>query len=105
MRRGPLAHMDARQRAKFHEEMGFSSPFLVLGGIDLAAGIVVAAGTPNLWQGIVGIVSGGLLILGGFSVMIHTLLQWSIGPPRKDYWSRRRGLDVAVLPGVLIGRW
>ncbi len=104
-RKGPLAHLDPRQRAKFHEEIGFSYPFLILGGLDLIAATIVVAATPNLWQGIVGLVSGGLLVASGVAVMVHTLVDWGIGPPRKDRWSRARAPQIAFLPGVIVGRW
>jgi hypothetical protein len=110
-RKGPLKHLDARQRKKFHEEIGFSYPFLILGGLDLASAIVVTASTPYLWQGIVGMVSGGGLIISGLGVMVHTLVDWGLGPARKDYWEMRGArpgthpLQIAVLPGAIVGRW
>mgnify|MGYP006928164542 CR=1 FL=1 len=104
-RKGPLAHLEARQRKAFHEEISYSSPFFVLGGLDLAAGLVVVGTTEYLEQGLIGVISGGLLVAGGFSVLIGTLVKWGIGPTQRDYWSRGPGLQVAILPGAIVGRW
>ncbi len=71
----------------------------------LAAGIVVTAGTPYLEQGLVALVSGGLTVVGGFSLLIHTLVDWGLIGPKHDFWSGRPGLRLAVGPGVLVGRW
>lgn len=105
-RTGPLAHLDARQRKKFHEDLGFSYPLLILGGLDLAAGIVVLAATPYFEQGLVATVSGGLAVAGGLSMMIHTLVDWGIGPARTDRWSMRQPpVQVAVGFGTVSLRW
>ncbi len=104
-RKGPLKHFDARERARFREDLSYSAPFFVLGGLDLAAGIVVTAGTPYLEQGLVALVSGGLTVVGGFSLLIHTLVDWGLIGPKHDFWSGRPGLRLAVGPGVLVGRW
>ncbi len=106
-RKGPLKHLDARQRKKFHDDLGFAYPLYIMGGLGLTAGTITASATPYLWQGIVSMLSGTGMLISGVSLMIHTFVEYGIGPPRKDYWDMRAGrrLQIAVGPGVIVGRW
>ncbi len=46
------------------------------------------AQTELLWEGVGNIITGSLIIAGGFATFFGVLVKWGLGPPERDRWDR-----------------